>query len=161
MAIDNNESCGSRSMDFSSINPSPHSQKLVVYNEILRRLKDLNIDETNDPGFEDDLLSHFNKLPARYAFEVNVERAQDVLTHKRLLRSAHNSVNRPALEVRLVQVLPVLDENSVHSLLSNCPKEEDTPGALNCPARQSFHPPPAFGSSPNLEALTSGSLQIT
>lgn len=65
MAIDDNESCGSRSMDFSSTNPFQQRQKLEVYNEVLRRLKDSNIDGTDLAGFEDDLWSHFNKLPAR------------------------------------------------------------------------------------------------
>lgn len=39
-----------------------------------------------------------------YAVDVNVERAEDVLTHKRLLELAEDPVNRPAFEVRLVQV---------------------------------------------------------
>lgn len=40
----------------------------------------------------------------RYAMDVNVERAEDVLTHKRLLQLAEHPANRPAFEVRLVQV---------------------------------------------------------
>lgn len=40
----------------------------------------------------------------RYALDVNVERAEDVLTHKRLLHLAEDPANRPAFEVRLVQV---------------------------------------------------------
>lgn len=45
-------------------------------------------------------------LNLRYALDVNVERAEDVLTHKRLLHLAHDPANRPAFEVRLVQVNP-------------------------------------------------------
>ena len=33
-----------------------------------------------------------------------MERAADVLMHKRLLHLAHDPANRPAIEVRLVQV---------------------------------------------------------
>ena len=40
----------------------------------------------------------------RYALDVNVERAEDVLMHKRLLHLAHDPENRPAIQVRLVQV---------------------------------------------------------
>lgn len=40
----------------------------------------------------------------RYALDVNVERAEDVLIHKRLLQYAHDPANRPVIEVRLVQV---------------------------------------------------------
>lgn len=36
--------------------------------------------------------------------DVHVERAEDVLTHKRLLELAEDPANRPAFEVRLVQV---------------------------------------------------------
>lgn len=39
-----------------------------------------------------------------YALDVNVERAEDVLTHKRLLQLAEDPANRPVFEVRLVQV---------------------------------------------------------
>lgn len=40
----------------------------------------------------------------RYALDVNVERAEDVLTHKRLLQLAEDPANRPAFDVRPVQV---------------------------------------------------------
>jgi hypothetical protein len=46
-------------------------------------------------------------LRCRYALEVNVERAEDVLMHKRLLHLAHDPANRPAIEVRLVQVTSI------------------------------------------------------
>ena len=36
--------------------------------------------------------------------DVNVVRAEDVLTHKSLLELAHDPANRPAFAVRLVQV---------------------------------------------------------
>lgn len=36
--------------------------------------------------------------------DVNVERAEDVLTHKRLLHLACDPSKRPAFDVRLVQV---------------------------------------------------------
>lgn len=40
----------------------------------------------------------------RYALDVNVERAEDVLTHKKLLHLARDPSNRPVFEVRVVQV---------------------------------------------------------
>lgn len=151
MEENNNESCGSRASDTSSTSSPPpqhqsrqHRQKLGVYNEVLRRLKESNNDEAIQPRFHDELWTHFNRLPTRYALDVNVERAEDVLMHKRLLHLAHDPRNRPAIEVRLVQVHPVSDRNSA---VSSVPDSEE-------PAqRQSIHPPPAFGSSPNLEAL--------
>ncbi|KAJ6927491.1 serine/threonine-protein kinaseY46-like isoform X2 [Populus alba x Populus x berolinensis] len=122
-------------------------QKYEVYNEILRRLKESNHEEANLPGFDDQLWTHFNSLPTRYALDVNVERAEDVLTHKRLLRLAHDPANRPAIEIRLVQVHPTSDDNFADSTsLQDSPSKEAA-------QRKNMHPPPAFGSSPNLEAL--------
>ncbi|KAM0851651.1 hypothetical protein ACQ4PT_052327 [Festuca glaucescens] len=77
--------------------------KLEVYTQVLRRLQDAGVPEGQSPGFEDELWSHFNRLPARYAMDVNVERAEDVLTHKRLLGLAKDPALRPAFAVRAVQ----------------------------------------------------------
>ncbi|XP_021849666.1 serine/threonine-protein kinase STY46 [Spinacia oleracea] len=122
-------------------NSRQQRQKLEVYNEVLRRLKESNNPESSPPGFDDELWAHFHRLPARYALDVNVERAEDVLLHKKLLHLAHDPANRPAFDVRLVQVHPVSDGNS-----------DDKDQELSHSVRKS-HPPPAFGSSPNLEAL--------
>ncbi|KAJ6836861.1 serine/threonine-protein kinase STY46 isoform X1 [Iris pallida] len=126
--------------------------KLDVYTEVLRRLKDSRHPDALSPSFDDDLWSHFNRLPARYAIDVNVERAEDVLTHKRLLELAHDPTKRPVFAVRLVQVSPVYDGNQVDSFDSNVKREDDA-HCLSQLAKQSSHPPPAFGSSPNLESL--------
>ncbi|KOM51699.1 hypothetical protein LR48_Vigan09g035800 [Vigna angularis] len=86
-------------------------QKVGVYNEVLCRLKELNVPEAVVPGFEDDLWAHFYRLPARhtkssYALDMNVERAEEVLMHKRLLDIAGGPTTAigPAIEVRLVQL---------------------------------------------------------
>ncbi|KAL4572829.1 hypothetical protein LXL04_019615 [Taraxacum kok-saghyz] len=144
MVTVDNESCGSISMEskrpstavINNNNNRNQIQKLEVYNEILLRLKESNSGEAKEPGFDDKLLAHFNRLPNRYALDVNVERAEDVLMHKRLLSLAHDSPSGPVFDVHLVQVSPSSED------LVNC----SSPG-------KSIHPPPAFGSSPNLEAL--------
>lgn len=41
-----------------------------------------------------------------YALDVNTERAEDVLMHKKLLNMARDPLTRPAVDVRLVQVYP-------------------------------------------------------
>ncbi|XP_024032982.1 serine/threonine-protein kinase STY46 isoform X1 [Morus notabilis] len=158
MVMDDNESCGSRMPDTTSssspVRTRQQRQKLEVYNEVLRRLKSSNNSETVLPGFDDELWAHFNRLPARYALDVNVERAEDVLMHKRLLHLAHNPINRPAIEVRLVQVHPISDGNSAaYPVYSGSPSKDVEQSSSVYPSRQSVHPPPAFGSSPNLEAL--------
>ncbi|KAA8546141.1 hypothetical protein F0562_020965 [Nyssa sinensis] len=144
MVMDDNESCSSPLVESSPVNSRQQRQKLEVYNEVLRRLKESNNQEAKEPSFDDELWAHFNRLPTRYALDVNVERAEDVLTHKRLLHLAHDPDNRPAFEVRLVQVPPISDGNSADDANSGSPRNE---------VAHSIHPPPAFGSSPNLEAL--------
>ncbi|CAL9194872.1 unnamed protein product [Musa hybrid cultivar] len=155
MAIeDATESCGSRAAADSSHTHNRQQQrhKMDVYNEVLRRLREAGRPEVQSPSFEDGLWNHFNRLPARYALDVNVERAEDVLMHKNLLELAQEPDNRPVFSVRLVQVTPVLDGNQADSSDSNAPEMGDAQSTSTY-IRQSVHPPPAFGSSPNLEAL--------
>ncbi|CAK7346099.1 unnamed protein product [Dovyalis caffra] len=114
------ESCSSRAVD--SV-PRNQRQKLDVFNEVLCRLKESNDEETSLPGFEDELWTHFCRLPTRYAMDVNAERAQDVIMHKRLLQMAHNPATRPAIEVRLVQVPCASDGHSGDSVDSDSPRK--------------------------------------
>ncbi|XP_027365528.1 serine/threonine-protein kinase STY46-like isoform X2 [Abrus precatorius] len=158
VVTEGNDSCSSGVQHHASASSSPaHSrqqrQKVEVYNEILRRLKDSGDEEAMQPGFHDQLWAHFNRLPSRYALDVNVERAADVLMHKRLLHLAHDPANRPSIEVRLVQVHPVSDGNLIDTFESDAPGIESGQSSSKYSSRQSIHPPPAFGSSPNLEAL--------
>jgi len=46
------------------------SLKIGVYNEILGRLKELNVSEATLPYFEDELWGHFNTLPTRYSISM-------------------------------------------------------------------------------------------
>ncbi|XP_017971694.1 PREDICTED: serine/threonine-protein kinase STY46 isoform X1 [Theobroma cacao] len=154
MVMEDNESCGSKASDTSSpVQSRQQRQKLKVYNDVLRRLRESDKEEANRPGFDDELWTHFHRLPTRYALDVNVERAEDVLMHKRLLHLAHDPANRPAMEVRLVQVQSISDGSLDYSTLSNPLCEESAQSSPKHSSRQSIHPPPAFGSSPNLEAL--------
>lgn len=150
------ESCGSRAV-FSHQPPAPapprhQRQKLEVYNEVLRRIQDKNYEEAALSDFEDQLWLHFNRFPARYALDVNVERAEDVLTHKRLLKLAEEYADQPAFDVRVVQVHPVFNGNSIDSVHSDASMKEDAQSSYHS-GRQGTHPPPTFGSSPNLETL--------
>ncbi|KAE9596556.1 putative dual-specificity kinase TKL-Pl-4 family [Lupinus albus] len=146
------ESCGSRAVESSQYAHARHQrQKLEVYNEVLTRIQDSDCDEAHVPGFDDQLWLHFNRLPARYALDVNVERAEDVLAHKRLLKLAEDPANRPAFQVRLVQVYPF--GSATDSMHSDPSEKEDAQSSLNYSFKQGIHPPPTFGSSSNLEAL--------
>ncbi|KAG5060932.1 Serine/threonine-protein kinase STY17 [Glycine soja] len=148
------ESCGSRAMQsLHAHHPRHHRQKLEVYNEVLRRIQESDCEEGHVPGFDDQLWLHFNRLPARYALDVNVERAEDVLAHKRLLKLAEDPASRPAFQVRLVQVYPFGGANYADSIHLDPSEKEDAQSSLNYSLKQGIHPPPTFGSSSNLEAL--------
>ncbi|GJN18827.1 hypothetical protein PR202_gb06030 [Eleusine coracana subsp. coracana] len=122
-------------------------RRLEVYNEVLGRLRVAGPAEIS-PAFEDKLWAHFHRLPARYALDVNAERAQDVLTHQRLLEEARDPERRPALSVRVVQVSRIIDADIDDSFDHGMETV-----ASNHSASRMVHPPPAFGSSSNLEAL--------
>ncbi|KAJ9673432.1 hypothetical protein PVL29_023163 [Vitis rotundifolia] len=104
------------------------------------------------PGFDDELWAHFSRLPTRYALDVNVERAEDVLTHKRLLQLAHDPATRPALEVRLVQVHPISGGIYGDSDPSNPLKKVDAQSHYHT-SQRSTHPPSTFGLLPNIKVL--------
>ncbi|GAA0172077.1 non-receptor serine/threonine protein kinase [Lithospermum erythrorhizon] len=150
MALDDNESCGSRATE-SPKRSRQHRQRLEVFNDVLQRLQQLNYDDVKLPGFEEQLWNHFNRLPARYALDVNVERAEDVLTHKRLLEQARDPDARPVFEVRLVQVQPTNDDATDSDHIDS-PMIEEGQSRYNNHFNR-IHPPPTFGSSPNLEVL--------
>ncbi|KAF7088257.1 hypothetical protein CFC21_091383 [Triticum aestivum] len=122
-------------------------RRLEVYNEVLARLRASGGAEIS-PAFQDALWAHFHRLPARYALDVNAERAEDVVTHQRLLEEARDPARRPALSVRVVQVSRIIDGDMDDS----CDHEMDMVASSHLP-NQMVHPPPAFGSSSNLEAL--------
>ncbi|KAK9074793.1 hypothetical protein SSX86_003111 [Deinandra increscens subsp. villosa] len=152
MAMDDNESCGSRAVE-SPKKSRQRRQKLEVYNDVLTRLYDMNHEDTQQPDFEDQLWIHFNRLPPRYALDVNVERAEDVITHKRVLQMAEDPGNRPAFEVRLVQVHPTSDGNTPDGDNTDLSMKEDAQSPSTYSSRSGLHPPPSFGSAQNLEAL--------
>uniref|UniRef100_A0A7N0UGI1 non-specific serine/threonine protein kinase n=1 Tax=Kalanchoe fedtschenkoi TaxID=63787 RepID=A0A7N0UGI1_KALFE len=149
MAMDDDTgSCSSRPVGSSAKQPRHHRQKLEAYHEVLRRVQEWNYEEANLPGFDDQLWHHFDRLPARYAFDVNVERVEDVLTHKRLLTLAKDPAKGPVFEIRPVQVNSASNSNYWDPSV-----KDDAQSLANHIGKHSVHPPPTFGSSHNLEAL--------
>ncbi|KAF8022645.1 hypothetical protein BT93_F0227 [Corymbia citriodora subsp. variegata] len=151
------ESCGSRIVD--SRVPSGGSRrqrrKVDVYNDVLHRLKEVDHEEASRPGFEDDLWAHFYRLPKRYALDVSLEMAEDVLLHKRLLHMAQNPATRPAIEVRLGPVPSVSSDNCGDSVHSTSPRNVDAP-FFYYKRRQSIHPLPDWGLSSKMEVQSEG-----
>lgn len=68
MVMEDNESCGSRVVESSPGSYRQERRKLEVYNEVLRRLKESNNQEAQEPGFDDELWAHFTRLPTRYLY---------------------------------------------------------------------------------------------
>lgn len=68
--MEDNESCASRLLlDASQATMDRRERiKMEVFDEVLRRLRQSDIQDAHLPGFEDDLWTHFNRLPARYLF---------------------------------------------------------------------------------------------
>lgn len=62
------ESCSSRAHNSGSNICRKQIQKVQFYNEVLSRLRELNVPEAAIPGFEDELWTHFYRLPTRYMF---------------------------------------------------------------------------------------------
>ena len=60
--------------------------------------------DTAAPGFLSGLKQHFNKLPTRYALDVNIE-SLDVLSHQRLLDEARSDPTTVSFAVRPVEVV--------------------------------------------------------
>ncbi|XP_047320085.1 serine/threonine-protein kinase STY8-like [Impatiens glandulifera] len=124
--------------------------RLKAFNDVLARLRQLNVEQVKLPAFEDQLWLHFKRLPSKYSIDVNVERSEDIITHQRLLHLAKDSANRPVFEVRLVQVSPT---HVTQKTNSNCPQPQTKEEVRSCLDMLRIHPPPTFGSSTNLEAL--------
>ncbi|XP_041018900.1 serine/threonine-protein kinase STY17-like isoform X2 [Juglans microcarpa x Juglans regia] len=125
------ESCSSRAVDFAPTHSRSRRLKVIAYDQVLHLLKDSNFAEANLPGFEDELWMHFHRLPPRYALDVNVEKAQDVLMHKRLLHMARDPATRHAIEVRVVQAHFATTGNCSYSFYSNSQRKVDTQCADN------------------------------
>lgn len=64
--MEDTESCSSRALESLPSPSRKRRQKVEVYHEVLRRLKESEVEEASRPGFEDELWNHFTRLPLRY-----------------------------------------------------------------------------------------------
>ncbi|CAL5222770.1 g5183 [Coccomyxa viridis] len=112
------------------------------------------------PEVIEGIKQHFASLPTRYALDVNIS-SLDILNHHRLLQSARNDPAAVSFQVRSVDVGLVPTYNSsgsdrrpsfggLDTLLSEPSSAQAVARSLS---RHSALPRPAFGSSPNLQAL--------
>ncbi|PSC75761.1 Tyrosine-kinase isoform SRK1 [Micractinium conductrix] len=120
----------------------------------LRQRGNLDVDA---PGSAEDLRAHFESLPSRYALDVNIS-SLDVLNHKRLLDSARADPSAVSFQLRPVDVVSGSDlakRPSFGSLDALQMHHESLTSSFS-PHKLAGGRPlprPAFGSSPNLQAL--------
>ncbi|KAA3453746.1 serine/threonine-protein kinase HT1-like isoform X1 [Gossypium australe] len=75
-----------------------------IRNDVFNRLVEIGYEEAiSNSDFRDNLDAHFNRLPASYALDVNVERVEDVLLHQKLLEAAKDPEKRPVYHIRFLE----------------------------------------------------------
>lgn len=126
--------------------PFRKKTKQDVCNAFLIKLQERGDVDVGAHGFVDSVCAHFDKLPTRYALDVNTD-SLDVLNHKRLLEEARGDPSSVSFHVRPVEVL--LSRFQDEPLSSSHSAEPQSSRYL----RRGVLPKPAFGSSPNLQAL--------
>ncbi|XP_023759386.1 serine/threonine-protein kinase STY46 isoform X1 [Lactuca sativa] len=93
-----------------------------IVNDVYNRLVEIGNEEAiNHPEFRDQLEAHFNRFPASYALDINLDRVEDVLLHQKLLVLAKDLVNRPVFHVRL------LENFWTRADVDDCEQQELTP----------------------------------
>ncbi|KAK9003081.1 hypothetical protein V6N11_060651 [Hibiscus sabdariffa] len=77
-----------------------------VRNDVFNRLVESGHEQAiSDPEFRQLLDSHFNRLPASYGLDVNINRVEDVLLHQKLLTLAKDPEKRPVYHIRFLENL--------------------------------------------------------
>ncbi|XP_021830166.1 serine/threonine-protein kinase STY8-like [Prunus avium] len=75
-----------------------------VRNDVYNRLLESgNEDALTQPDFREQLDAHFNRLPASYGLDVNLDRVEDVLLHQKLLALAKDPEKRPVYHIRFME----------------------------------------------------------
>ncbi|XP_021771611.1 serine/threonine-protein kinase STY46-like [Chenopodium quinoa] len=75
-----------------------------IRNDVYNRLIENGNDEAvSNPDFREILDAHFNKLPPSYVLDINIDRAEDVLLHRKLLALAKDPEKRPVFHVRSLE----------------------------------------------------------
>ncbi|XP_010241746.1 PREDICTED: serine/threonine-protein kinase STY8-like [Nelumbo nucifera] len=77
-----------------------------IRTDVFNRLMECGNEEaTCNPELREQLDAHFNRLPASYALDVNMDRVEDVLIHQKLLAQAKDPERQPVFHVRFLENL--------------------------------------------------------
>ncbi|CAA6663773.1 unnamed protein product [Spirodela intermedia] len=83
---------------------SPHGIKNDIYN----RLVENGYEEALfNPDFKKQLDAHFDRLPQSYLWDVNVDKAEDVVLHQKILAKAMDPAKCPVFHCRFIQTKAV------------------------------------------------------
>ncbi|KAK9825662.1 hypothetical protein WJX81_007564 [Elliptochloris bilobata] len=133
---------------------------MEVFEAFIFKLRERRTIDLDAPGIVEGIQQHFQLLPTRYALDVNIG-SLDVLNHKRLLDSARADPSAVSFQVRPVDVAGAAQGNgssvdrrpsfgNLDTLLTEAASAQAVARSLS---RHRSLPRPAFGSSPNLQAL--------
>ncbi|KAF3790886.1 Serine/threonine-protein kinase [Nymphaea thermarum] len=107
---------------------SPHL--LDVRDDVYRRLVEDGNDAANDPGFREQLDAHFSRLPPSYALDVNLDRVEDVLLHRKILSDARKPNKRPVIHARFVE--HITSRLDTEDIPQQCVKDVSCTSGCNC-----------------------------
>ncbi|XP_057974875.1 serine/threonine-protein kinase STY46-like isoform X2 [Malania oleifera] len=75
-----------------------------VRNDVYNRLIESGNEEAvSNPDFREQLDAHFSRLPPSYGLDVNMDRAEDVLLHQKILAQAKQPDKRPVYHIRFLE----------------------------------------------------------
>lgn len=132
-----------------------------ILEAFIHNLRQRGTIDVDAPGFLPGIRQHFQRLPTRYALDVNIS-TLDVLNHKRLLDSARTDPSAVSFQIRLVDVTSnprgISEDRqpsfgSLEAHFQAAQQQASSASSSRGIGRPRSLPRPAFGSSPNLQAL--------
>ncbi|SPT21147.1 unnamed protein product [Triticum aestivum] len=103
---DGEESCWTPAAAATSSHGGDGAQLSGVRREIYDRLRAAgNQEALSDPFFDRLLEDHFERLPSSYYVDLDVNKAEDVLLHRRILAECADPDNRPVFHARFLRYL--------------------------------------------------------
>ncbi|XP_052487226.1 serine/threonine-protein kinase STY8 isoform X2 [Gossypium raimondii] len=130
-----------------------------IRTDVFNRLVEIGYEEAiSNSDFRDNLDAHFNRLPASYALDVNVERVEDVLLHQKLLEAAKDPEKRPVYHIRFLENLCTREDNNddqqdINSLSGQGPFGDGDGEKVVPSYKRSRDHPVDFEACPKLEDL--------
>ncbi|XP_039071385.1 serine/threonine-protein kinase STY46-like isoform X1 [Hibiscus syriacus] len=130
-----------------------------VRNDVFNRLVESGHEQAvSDPDFRELLDSHFNRLPASYGLDVNMDRVEDVLLHQKLLALAKDPEKRPVYHIRFLENLcakadAIDDQQYLNSFTNQSFDDGDSEKVVPSNKRRSKDHPVDFEPCSKLEDL--------